>query len=122
MNTALWVGQGILAAAFLYSGINKSLRSEKELVAMGQTGVEGLSAGLIFFIGLAEVAGATGIVLPWWTGILPVLTPVAAICFALIMILAAPIHYRRKEPGNVFTNLSLLAISLFVAYGRFRML
>jgi len=73
----------------------------------------------IRFIGLAEIAGAIGILLPWWLGIARVLTPVTAVCFAVIMVSAAPIHYKRKEPKNVAINLITLAISIFTAYERF---
>jgi len=119
MNISLWVCQSILAIAFIYSGINKSIYSEEKLVAKGQTGVAGLSGSLINFIGIAEILGAFGIILPWWFKIVPVLTPITAICFCIVMIFAAPIHYKRKEPKNVFTNIGLLLISGFVAYGRF---
>jgi len=119
MNTILWIAQGLLAAAFLYSGINKSIFSEQQLIARGQTGVVGRSAATIRFIGISEIAGSIGIILPWWLHILPVLTPVSAACFALLMLLAAPIHYRLKEPRNVATNLTLLLLSLFVVIGRF---
>lgn len=73
----------------------------------------------IRLIGIAEIAGAVGVILPWWLGIARVLTPVTAVCFAFIMISAAPIHYKRKEPKNVAINLVTLTISVFTAYGRF---
>jgi len=119
MNSILWASQILLALVFLYSGINKSILSEQQLIARGQTGVVGYSTAAIRFIGIAEILGSIGIIAPWWTGILPWLTPVAACCFAGIMLLAAPIHYRLKEPRNVATNVTLLALSLFVAFGRF---
>jgi len=84
----------------------------------GQTGVAALSVPLIRFIAITELLGVLGILLPWWLDILPSLTPVAAICFGIIMVLAARVHYKRKEPKNVFNNIILLLISLFVAYGR----
>ncbi|HVU96417.1 MAG TPA: DoxX family protein [Puia sp.] len=119
MNTILWASQILLALAFLYSGINKSILSEQQLIARGQTGVVGYSPAAIHLIGVAEILGSIGIIVPCWTGILPWLTPVAACCFAVIMLLAAPIHYRLKEPRNVATNMTLLVLSLFVAFGRF---
>jgi uncharacterized membrane protein YphA (DoxX/SURF4 family) len=118
MNTILWILQSLAAFAFLYSGINKSIYSAQKLVAIGQTGVEGLSLPLIRFIGIAEILGAVGVILPWWLQILPVLTPITALCFVIIMILAARIHYRRKEYKNVMTNIFLLLVSLMIAYGR----
>src|SRR5690348_14040542 len=118
MNNILWISQIILAAAFLYSGINKSIFSEQQLITKGQTGVVGLSTAVIKFIGISEILGAIGLIIPWWTGTMPVLTPVAAICFAIVMLLAAPIHYRLKEKKNVAVNLVLFAACVFVAWGR----
>ena len=120
MNTLLWIGQIFLAVIFLYSGICKSILTEHALVARGQTGVAGRQPSLIRFIGISEIIGVIGIILPWWTGILPFLTPLAAACFATIMLLAAPIHYRLKEGRNVALNLFVLLIALFVAWGRAR--
>jgi len=119
MNTILWICQGLLSVAFLFSGINKTVLSEQQLIAKGQTGVANLSTPVIRFIGISEILGAVGIIVPWLTNIWPVLTPVSAICFAVIMVLAANIHYKLHEPRNVATNMFLLLLSLFVAYGRF---
>jgi hypothetical protein len=118
MNTILWIFQGILSLVFLYSGINKSIFSEQQLIAKGQTGVANLPVPVIRFIGITEVLGAVGIIVPWLTHIWPVLTPATAICFAIIMLLAAPIHYKLHEPKNVTTNIVLLIMSVLVAYGR----
>ncbi|MBS1661948.1 MAG: DoxX family protein [Bacteroidetes bacterium] len=118
MNNILWTGQIVLAVIFLYSGINKSIYSEQQLIARGQTGVVGRGAVMIRFIGISEILGAIGVIFPWWAHILPFLTPITAGCFALIMLFAAPIHYRLKEPKNVALNLFVLAVALFVAWGR----
>lgn len=122
MNTALWISQGILALAFLYSGVCKTFLSERTLVAIGQTGVVNLPAALIHFIGISELLGTVGIVLPWYTKLFPVLTPITALCFATVMVLAARIHYRLQEPKNIATNVFLFALAVFVAWGRYRAL
>jgi len=119
MNTILWIAQILLAIVFVNSGVNKSTLSEQKLVAKGQTGVAGYSAPVIKFIGVSELLGTVGIILPWWLQIAPVLTPITAICFAAIMLLAAPIHYRRREPQNVAINSVIFLLSVFVAWGRF---
>jgi hypothetical protein len=120
MNTILWACQVLLAIQFGYSGFCKSTLSEATLVyKKGQTGVEGLPLPFIRFIGITEIFGAVGILLPWWLGIARVLTPVTAVCFGVIMIFAAPIHQKRKEPKNVAINIITLVISIFTAYGRF---
>lgn len=119
MNITLWALQSLLALTFLYSGVCKFIYSERKLVASGQTGVEGLPLPLIRFIGGSEILGSIGIILPFILHIFPILTSVSAACFALIMIPAAFIHFRRQEYKNVMTNCVLFFMSLFVAYGRF---
>ncbi len=118
MDTLLWIAQWMLAAGFLYSGISKTFLSEKKLVSMGQTGVEGLPLPLIRFIGLIELAGVAGILLPWCLQIAKILTPVTAVGMALIMIPAAVIHTKLKEPQNVGTNIFFFLLACFVAWGR----
>src|SRR6185503_1971740 len=109
MNTLLWTCQVLLALTFGYSGLCKSIYSEATLVGKkGQTGVAGLPHAFIRIIGITELLGMVGMIIPWWTGMAPVLTPITAVCFAVIMVFAAPIHYKRREPGNVAINLILL--------------
>lgn len=117
-NVLLWICQIFLAVVFVYSGAMKSTQSEEKLVAMGQTGVENLPQVLIRFIGISEILGVVGIILPWLTGILPIPTPTAAIGLGIIMILAAVVHFRRNEKMTVLLNLFLLLVCAFVAYGR----
>ena len=119
METMLWIFQSILAVAFFYSGFSKAFLSKQKALSLGQTGVADISLSQMRFIGFAELLGVLGIIVPWATRIAPVLTPVAAVCFAVIMVLAARIHYQLKEPKNVTTNIFLLILSLLVAYFRF---
>jgi cytochrome c-type biogenesis protein CcmH/NrfF len=70
-------------------------------------------------IGILEVAGAAGLVLPPATGIALWVTPLAAALLALLMVFAAVFHMRRDREGmNAASNLILAALSAFVAYGR----
>jgi len=119
MNTIFWILQALTAVVFMYSGINKSIYSEQKLVAKGQTGVEGLSFSLIRFIGIIEIIGAIGLVLPVALKTLPKLTMISATGFAIIMILAARIHYKRAEPKCVVNNLILLGLCVAIAWYRF---
>ncbi len=118
MNSILWVIQGFLAVVFLYSGIMKSTRSERQLVAMGQTGAENLPLPLIRFIGLTELLGVIALLLPGILNQWLVLTPVAALCLGFIMIPAGIIHYRRGELKTVGLNVLILLLCVGVAYGR----
>ncbi len=118
MNTALWIAQGILAAAFLAAGMVKLTRPREKL-AETQGWVEDFSGGNVKAIGAVEVLGALGLILPGVTGIAPILVPLAAAGLALEQIGAAVVHARRGESRNIFANVALAAIGLFIAWGRF---
>jgi uncharacterized membrane protein YphA (DoxX/SURF4 family) len=122
MNSALWISQVLLALTFGYSGIMKSTQSTQRLVAIGQTGVEHLSTPLIRFIGISELLGTVGLLLPWYTQFLPILTPITALCLSAIMIPASVIHYNRHELKAVGFNIFIFLTCLVVAYGRFEVL
>jgi uncharacterized membrane protein YphA (DoxX/SURF4 family) len=99
MDTALWIVQWVLAVAFLISGLGKlltpedRLRNSKNLKWIEDTGVERARIA-----GEAEVPASLGLILPSLTGIAPILTPLAAIGLAIVMLLAARLHTRRNEP------------------------
>ncbi|MEV4062012.1 DoxX family protein [Nonomuraea dietziae] len=80
---------------------------------------EDYSAGTVRFIGIAELAGALGLILPAVTGIAPILTPLAATGLAVIMVLAALAHVRRKAPAAIAMKAALFLLAAFVAWGRF---
>ena len=118
MNTALWILQVILAGAFGSAGLMKLLRTREQLRERTPY-VEDFSDGTIRLIGTLEVLGAIGLILPAATGILPWLTPVAAVGLVVLMALAAAVHLRRGEKQMVPVNVVLLVLALVVAWGRF---
>jgi len=111
--------QYFIALTILFSGLCKSYFPIPKLVLLGQTKIQNLPIPLVRFIGISEILGAVGIILPWYLQIWPLLTPVTAICFALIMVLAAPIHYQQQEYKIVLLNTVLFFICVFIAYHRF---
>ena len=118
MGIALWVAQGLLAVAFLAAGATK-LAQPKEKLAKKMAWVEDFSQPAVRLIGAVEVLGAIGVVLPALTGILPWLTPLAALGLVLTMIGAALTHLRRTEYGSIAMNAVLLVLAAIVVYGRF---
>ena len=118
MGIAFWAAQVLLAVAFLGAGASK-LSQPKEKLLKNMAWVEDFSQPAVRLIGAAEVLGAIGVVLPALTGVLPWLTPLAALGLVLLMVGAALTHLRRKEYGNVAINAVLLVLAAFVAYGRF---
>jgi hypothetical protein len=70
-------------------------------------------------IGLAEILGAIGLVLPAAVRIAPILVPLAGVGLALVMAGAAVVNARRKDRATIAVNLVLIALAFFVAWGRF---
>jgi uncharacterized membrane protein YphA (DoxX/SURF4 family) len=118
MGIALWVVQVLLATAFLVSGATKLSQPKEKLVGK-MAWMEDFSQPTVRIIGALEVLGAIGIVLPELTGLLPWLTPLAALGLALTMIGAALTHLRRAEYDGIAVTTVLLVLAVFVAYGRF---
>ena len=118
MNVALWIVQILLAIVFLMAGVLKVTQSKSKL-AENMKFVEDFSGGQVRLIGALEILGALGLVLPGVTGILPWLTPLAATGLALTMVGAIITHLGRKEYPNIISNVILLLMAVFVAYGRF---
>lgn len=115
MDITLWVIQIILGLAFFIIGSMKAFQYEKFKV--NQPWAKDSSKGLIIFIGVAEIVGGIGVIIPQATGILTVLTPLAAVGIAIIMLLAGIFHIKRKEYSALWLNLILLLLALFIIYG-----
>jgi len=113
MNIAIWVVQILAALGFTASGLMKLATPKEKLDANPKMGwAKDFSAGQVKLIGTAELVGAIGLVVPWTTGIVPTLTPVAGVCLALLMAGAARVHVRRKEAPTgpiIFGAIALLA-------------
>jgi uncharacterized membrane protein YphA (DoxX/SURF4 family) len=118
MNIALWIVAGLLAVAFLASGAMKLIQPKEKLPA-GWGWVEDFSAGSIKAIGALEVLAAVGLILPAVLDIAPVLVPLAAVGLVLLMVGAFIAHARRREAQGAVLTLVLLALAVFVAWGRF---
>ena len=76
----LWVLQILLAALFLFAGGAKLMMPAAELTAQSS-----MPAWFLRFIGVCEIVGAVGLILPWALSMRPTLTPLAAVCLAIIM-------------------------------------
>ncbi len=116
MTIVLWIVQGLVALAFLLAGVMKTfmpLEGLKKNMAWGGN----VPAGLVRFIGIVEILGALGLVLPKLTNILPQLTIAAAIGLILVMVSAVVFHATRKEYSNIGTNIVLLLLAAFIAVG-----
>src|SRR5213593_2566039 len=114
LNLVLWSVQGFLAFVFLAAGAPKIIGRGLER----WTGFSDLPRPLVISIGLAEVLGAAGLVLPMATGILPWLTPLAALGLAIIVLMATGFHLRADERVNALETGLWASIAGVIALGR----
>lgn len=117
LSIGLWVAQVLLALAFTGSGLMK-LTTPHEALAAQMRWAADAPAFLPLFIGAAEVAGALGLILPSVARIQPRLTPLAAACLALVMVLASATHLMYGEVFMLVPNSVLGGLAAFVAWGR----
>ncbi len=118
MNTSFWVIQGLLAAFFTMPGYQKICNSKQRLIANGFI-KQGASVVPVRILGILEWLGCVGILVPQYTGIAPMLTPITALCFGLILTGAIFIHTSKKEHKTLPLLIILLALAIIVAYFRF---
>ena len=116
MIYALWIVQGLLALLFLFAGGMKLVLPLEKL-----TGPVPLPGLFIRFIGVAEVLGAIGLILPGLLRIRPGLMPLAAAGLVIIMIGATVITLVGGDVAAALISLVVGLLSAFVAYGRWRL-
>ena len=120
MNIALWVIQVLLAGMYGMAGSMKTFQPDKARTNPQMTWAHDKQDGYIRFVGVSELLGALGLIIPALTGILPWLTPLAAIGLALIQVLAIfTVHLPKKEFQVIPVNVVLLVLAIVAAYGRF---
>lgn len=119
MNSLLWILSVLLAVTYAVTGSSKVVASRERLLAVpGMSWVGETPMPQIWLIGALEIAGAIGLVVPWATGILTPLTPIAAGCLAALQIGAMWTHISRGERGHLWLNVVLFVVAIVVAIGR----
>ena len=121
MNIAIWVIQVLLAVFFILFGFMKAFLPI-DSIADQMSFVLDVPEALVRFIGVAELAGGLGLILPATTRILPWLTIAAAGGLGTIMILAFIFGVSRGEIPNAVINIVVLALLAFIAYGRWKLI
>jgi uncharacterized membrane protein YphA (DoxX/SURF4 family) len=114
----MWVGQGLLAALFLFAGGMK-LMAPAEMFAQGPVVLPVL---FMRFIGVCEVLGAFGLILPWALRIHRELTPLAAAGLMIIMLGATVVVAIGGQIAGVFTHLLIAVLLITISLGRWRRL
>lgn len=119
LHISLWVVQILVGVMFIFAGVTKSTQPMEALAAqMPWTAVVGMP--LTRFIGVSELLGGLGLILPTALRILPKLTGFAGAGLALVMVLAAGFHVSRGELQVVPINVILGGLAAFVAWGRLK--
>ena len=118
MNIVLWVFQAILAIKLLTVSIEHGFRQGKpEMVGaiqkLGRTSIV-----LLYLTTLASFFGALALILPGLIGWPPIVTPLAALAVAVLLLASIPLHLRSREKPKIFVSLVLLVFAIIVAIGR----
>jgi hypothetical protein len=116
-NVTLWVVQSLLALMFLFAGIMKLVTPAAVLAPMAAP----LPVLFLRFIGLCELAGALGLIVPSITGIRSNLTPIAASALVIIMSGATAASLTTGHAATAWVPALLGCLNIFVAYGRFQL-
>ncbi|MER7607914.1 DoxX family protein [Nocardioides sp. NPDC127503] len=118
MNIALWIVACVFGFGYVAGGIVKlTMPYEKYAAKLGWPG--DFTPGNVRFMGVVEILGGIGLVLPGLVGVAPILVPVAASCMALYMAGAITERIRRAEYKELLGDLLFLAAMVFIAWGRF---
>ncbi len=117
MNIGLWIAQGLLAVLYGLAGVMKTFMTAKAKEQLPWA--KERPDSFVRFVGISELLGALGLILPLITGILPWLTPLAAIGLVIIQLLAVfTVHLPKKEFNVIPMNIVLLAIAVLIVIGR----
>lgn len=117
LNIALWVAQALLAAAYGLFGSMKATQPLAQLSVMMKW-IPDFPPLFVRGLGVVEVLGAIGLILPALTRIAPRLTFVAACCIVVHQLCAITLHVMRHDVGGLGLNAVLIGLALFVAWGR----
>lgn len=116
MKIFLWILQILLAALFLFSGIMK-FQLPAEVLTKGSP----FSASFLRFIGICEIVGGIGLIVPAATRVMPSLTPLAAACLGVIMVGATITTIATMSVKFAILPFVVLILSAVIAYGRWRL-
>ncbi|WP_372631396.1 DoxX family protein [Cohnella sp.] len=119
MNIVLWIVQIGLGVGFMYSGWLKVFQYESALSTW--TWVNDIPQGLVMLVGIAELLGVLGLILPMALKIKPLLTPIAAVGLAAIACSGMIFHLLRGE-YDIWINIVFTLSALLIAAGRFRLM
>jgi VIT1/CCC1 family predicted Fe2+/Mn2+ transporter len=119
VDTYLWIAAWVAAACAFGAALLKLTQPRERILEAGLRWAEGFTDGQVKLIGVAELLGGLGLVVPPLLGTAEILTPIAAACLAVLWSGAVVAHIRRRELKEFVPAAVLVALAAFVAYGRF---
>jgi len=120
MNRALWIAAALLALVDLVSGISKAFVPKEKLAEhRGGEWTRDFNGGFVKTLGVLELGAAVGLILPAVLDIAPIVVPVTAVCWVLLMLGAMITHARLGQFKFVMLNSVYLTLAAFIAWGRF---
>ena len=117
LHIILWVAQIILGGMFIMAGMMKSTQPITDL-SKSVPWTANVPVALVRFIGVCELLGGIGLILPGLLRIKPILTPIAAIGILLIMVFAIVYHVSNGEANVIGINIAFGLVAAFIAWGR----
>jgi len=114
MTTTIWILKGIIAVIFAFTGIYKIFLPKAKLLVKGMKGLIDLNEDQIKVVGLLEVLGVVGLILPTLLNINPIISAISAFCLSLTMIVAGWINHKLKLP--IIPNIVIFIICILIAY------
>jgi len=121
MTYALWIVQALLALMFLFAGGTKLVIPPDVLASMGSPNQIPLPGWFVQFVGVVEVLGALGLILPGLLRIKPWLTPLASAGLVVVMIGAVALTVAADGVAAGVVPLVVGLLAAFVTYGRWRL-
>ena len=119
VDMALWVFSIVIGLAFAFEGAMKLVLSKRRLALLGVSSVDESGSGTVIFVGLTEISGGLAIIVPAVLGMPSPLAATAGMAGLIVVILgAAVIHARRREPWMIILNMTLVALTAVALWER----
>lgn len=117
INTVILALQVLLALLFTYTGFMKIFQG-KVAFSNSKGWEHDYSSSTLKFFGILELLGAIGLIVPFVTNILPILTPIAATALAMVMAGAILAHIRREEHKMILLNIIVIFLLAGIGFER----
>ena len=119
LHITLWIAQVVLGGMFIMAGLMKSTQPIVDL-SKSVPWTANVPLGLVRIIGVSELLGGIGLILPSLLRIKPILTPIAAVGILLIMVFALVYHVVNEETNVIGINIAFGLVAAFIAWGRLK--